>query len=483
MKKTHGLDEREMELVKLLMTDCQTTGDIQAKLKKLFAGTIEQMLEAEMDEHLGYEKNSVAGNNSGNSRNGYGKKTIISDYGECEIAVPRDRNGDFEPKVIEKRQTRTDEIEQKIMQMYAKGMSQRDIEDTLKQIYGTEISQGLVSRITDKIMLEVNEWQNRPLEAVYPVVFFDGIVFNSRKDNKIVTKCVYSVLGINMEGHKEILGTWISENESASFYASICSDLQSRGIKDIFIACHDNLTGLCNAINSVFPKTKNQLCIVHQIRNSCKFVPYKDRKAVCADLKKIYGAVNLDDAEFAKECTYNAEKVDNAVMSIMRSIFANISGCPEEEKIQEAYRNAMSTNHAMQKKLEFELQKNKKQLEVLRGEISKSLTGESIYSSEDLSIALDKLKSRITEDEETLEKLKTEDDQKKLLADSVMPAYRQFRSWAEEFEDASLETKKMIACQLFSRVEVGKGYRIKVTMNMTYRQFVSEWGGESMMTV
>ena len=208
MKKTHGLDEREMELVKLLMADCQTTGDIQAKLKKLFAGTIEQMLEAEMDEHLGYEKNSVAGNNSGNSRNGYGKKTIISDYGECEIAVPRDRNGDFEPKVIEKRQTRTDEIEQKIIQMYARGMSQRDIEDTLKQIYGTEISQGLVSRITDKILPEVNEWQNRPLDAVYPVVFFDGIVLNSRKDNKIVTKCVYSVLGINMDGHKEILGTW-----------------------------------------------------------------------------------------------------------------------------------------------------------------------------------------------------------------------------------------------------------------------------------
>ena len=216
MKRTHGLDEREMELVKLLMADCQTTGDIQTKLKKLFAGTIEQMLEAEMDEHLGYEKNSVAGNNSGNSRNGYGKKTIISDNGECEIAVPRDRNGEFEPKVIEKRQTRTDEIEQKILQMYAKGMSQRDIEDTLKQIYGTEISQGLVSRITDKILPEVNEWQNRPLEAIYPVVFFDGIVFNSRKDNKIVTKCVYSVLGINMEGQKEILGTWISEDRKST---------------------------------------------------------------------------------------------------------------------------------------------------------------------------------------------------------------------------------------------------------------------------
>ena len=162
--KKHGLDEKEMELVKLLMADCETTGDIQAKLKRLFAGTIEQMLEAEMDEHLGYEKNSVSGNNSGNSRNGYGKKTISSEYGECEIAVPRDRNGEFEPRVIEKRQTRTDEIEQKIMAMYAKGMSQRDIEDTLREIYGTEVSQGMISKITDKILPEVNEWQNRPLE-------------------------------------------------------------------------------------------------------------------------------------------------------------------------------------------------------------------------------------------------------------------------------------------------------------------------------
>ena len=209
--RDHGLSEKEMELVKLIMAECESTGDIQAKLKRLFAGTIEQMLEAEMDEHLGYEKHSAAGNNSGNSRNGYGKKTISSDYGECEIAVPRDRNGEFEPKIIEKRQTHTDEIEQKIMAMYAKGMSQRDIEDTLKEIYGAEISQGLVSRITDKILPEVNEWQNRPLDSIYPVVFFDGIVFNSRKDNKIINKCVYSVLGINMEGQKEILGTWISE--------------------------------------------------------------------------------------------------------------------------------------------------------------------------------------------------------------------------------------------------------------------------------
>jgi len=302
MKKTKNiLTEKEMELVELLMSDCQSTGDIQEKLKRLFAGTIEQMLEAEMDEHLGYDKNSVLGNNSGNSRNGYNRKTITSDYGQAEIAVPRDRKGEFEPQVLEKRQVRTDEIEQKIMAMYSKGMSQRDIEDSLREIYGAEIPQSMISKITDKILPEVNEWQNRPLETVYPIVYFDGIVFKTRKDNQIINKCVYSVLGIDMDGHKDILGYWISENEGASFYAGICSDLKKRGVTDIFVACHDNLKGLSEAINAVYPKTKQQLCIVHQIRNSTKFVPWKDRKAVCADLKKIYGAVNLDNAEYALE--------------------------------------------------------------------------------------------------------------------------------------------------------------------------------------
>ena len=295
------LSEQEKEFVRMLMQDCESTGDIQTKLKRLFAGTIEQMLEAEMEEHLGYEKNAVEGNNSGNSRNGYNRKTITSDYGTSEIAVPRDRNGEFEPQILSKRQVRTDEIEQKIMAMYSKGMSQRDIEDNLREIYGAEIPQTLISKITDKILPEVNEWQNRPLEAIYPIVYFDGIVFKTRKDNQIINKCVYTVLGIDMEGHKEILGLWISENEGASFWASIASDLKKRGVSDIFIACHDNLKGLNEAINAVFPRTKQQLCIVHQIRNSVKFVPWKDRKAVCADLKKVYGAVNLDDAEYALE--------------------------------------------------------------------------------------------------------------------------------------------------------------------------------------
>lgn len=355
MKHTRNtLTEAEQQLIGLLMRDCKNTGDIQSKLKRLFAGSIEQMLEAEMEEHLGYEKNSVAGNNSGNSRNGYNHKTIISDYGESEIAIPRDRNGEFEPKVLEKRQTRTDEIEKKIMAMYAKGMSQRDIEDNIREIYGADIPQTLISKITDKILPEVNEWQNRPLEAIYPIIYFDGIVFKSRKDNSIINKCVYSVLGIDMEGHKDILGIWISENESASFYAGICSDLKKRGVTDIFIACHDNLKGLGDAINAIFPKTKQQLCIVHQIRNSTKFVPHKDRKAVCADLKKIYGAVNLDDAEYAKE--EFKETWDKKYPSIMRSWDANWSELttffeyPEEIRHMIYTTNAVEAYHRMVRK-------------------------------------------------------------------------------------------------------------------------------------
>ena len=342
------LTEKEMELVSLLMQDCQSTGDIQSKLKRLFAGTIEQMLESEMDEHLGYEKHSVDGNNSGNSRNGYNHKTIISDYGESEITVPRDRNGVFEPKVLEKRQTRTDEIEQKILAMYSKGMSQRDIEDNLREIYGVDIPQTLISKITDKILPEANEWQSRPLEAIYPIIYFDGIVFKSRKDNQIINKCVYSVLGVDMAGQKDILGCWIGENEGASFYAGICSDLKKRGVTDIFIACHDNLKGLSDAINAVFPRTKQQLCIVHQIRNSTKFVPYKDRKAVCADLKKIYGAVNFDNAEYALE--EFRENWNKKYPSILRSWDDNWAELTTFFEYPQEIRNLIYTTNAVEGK-------------------------------------------------------------------------------------------------------------------------------------
>lgn len=295
------MHEREHELVTLLSSQCENLEDVHALLKSLFKGTLESMLEAELDEHLGYEKNSVIGNNSGNSRNGYGKKTLQTELGQTELRVPRDRKGTFEPHVIEKRQTKSDDLEGRIIAMYAKGMSNRDIEDHLRDIYGVDASPALISKITDKILPSISEWQARPLDAVYPVVFFDGIMFKVRKDARVINKCVYSVLGIGLDGRKDILGVWISENESASFWATVCNELKNRGVQDILIACHDNLSGFSDAIATVFPKTEQQLCIIHQIRNSTKYVSYKDLKAVMADLKLVYGAPTLDDAEYRLE--------------------------------------------------------------------------------------------------------------------------------------------------------------------------------------
>lgn len=295
------MNENAKKLVALLSEECHSMTDVQDMLKNLFKGTIESMLEAEMEEHLGYEKSSIAGRNTGNSRNGYGTKVIKSEIGETEIRVPRDRNGEFEPQLIEKRQTRTDDLENRVLAMYSKGMTTRDIEDHLRDIYGVEASASMISRITDKIMPAVMEWQNRPLEALYPIVFLDGIVFKVRKENRVVNKCLYSVLAINMEGRKEILGIWMSENESASFWTSVCNDLKNRGVQDILIVCRDNLSGFSKAIETVFPKAEQQLCVIHQIRNSTKFVSYKDLKEIMADLKLVYGAPTLEEAEFQLE--------------------------------------------------------------------------------------------------------------------------------------------------------------------------------------
>ncbi len=295
------INENARELSRVLAAECSTTQDVTTLLKELFAGTIEEMLEVEMAEHLGYVKNSVEGNNTGNSRNGYGKKTIKSEWGESEISIPRDRNGDFEPRVIEKRQTRTDEIERRIFAMYSKGMSVRDIEDQLRDIYGADVSASLISNITDKILPQVTEWQHRPLDEVYPVVFFDGIWYKIRKDSRVIKCCAYTVLGINGQGRKEILGIWHSTSESASFWTSIFNELKNRGVKDIFIACHDNLSGFSGALETVFPKTENQLCIIHMIRNATKYVSYKDIKAVMVDMKAVYTAPTEEAGLYALE--------------------------------------------------------------------------------------------------------------------------------------------------------------------------------------
>ena len=338
--------EKARELVGLLSAECANLEDVQALLKGLFKGTIESMLEAEMEEHLGYEKHNVLGNNSGNSRNGHNRKTIKSSLGECEIAVPRDRNGEFEPVAIEKRQTRSDDLENRIIAMYAKGMSNRDIEDHLRDIYGVEASASLISRITDKILPAVAEWQSRPLDTIYPIVFLDGIVFKVRKDAKVINKCVYSVMGINMEGRKEILGIWISENESASFWTTICNELRNRGVEDMLIACRDNLGGFSAAIETVFPKTEQQLCVIHQIRNSTKYVSYKDIRAVMADLKLVYGAPTLDDAEYKLE--EFREKWGQKYPQILKSWDANWTELSTYFKYPQEVRTLIYTTNAVE---------------------------------------------------------------------------------------------------------------------------------------
>jgi len=289
--------QAENALAKEIAKDCKTISDIEEKLKELFKDALQQALEAEMEHHLGYPKHSPEGINSGNSRNGYSQKTVKTRAGQTVIDIPRDRNGEFEPQIIRKYQTTATELEDRIIAMYAKGMSTRDIEDQMKDIYGIEVSPVLVSKVTDKILPQIVEWQSRPLERVYPIVYLDAIHFKVKQDNRIVNKAAYSVLGITLTGHKEILGIWVGENESASFWLGVLNDLKNRGVEDILIVCKDGLTGFSEAINAVFPQTEVQLCVIHQIRNSLKYVSYKDRKTLMPDLKQVYQALTLEEAD------------------------------------------------------------------------------------------------------------------------------------------------------------------------------------------
>ena len=278
-----------------------STTQIMQAMKELFRDAIQQVMESELDVELGYEKSermsdSENNNLSKNYRSGYSKKTVKTQLGEIEVKVPRDRNGEYEPKIIGKYNRNADGMEEKILSLYACGMSQRDIAEQIKNLYDVEISPELVSKISEKIMPEVNDWQNRPLEEVYPFVFMDAIHYKVKEDHRYITKAAYVVLGINMEGGKDILGIWIGEHESSKFWLNVLTELKSRGVKDVYLFCVDGLTGFREAIEAVYPKAGIQRCIIHQIRYSTRFVSYKDIKALMADLKLVYTAVTEDEA-------------------------------------------------------------------------------------------------------------------------------------------------------------------------------------------
>lgn len=265
---------------------------------RLFANTLEEMLEAELSDHLGYEKYDPSGRNSGNSRNGSYSKKVRSSSGDVNIKVPRDREGSFDPKIVPKYGHNTNELEEKILGLYARGVSTRDIQDTLGELYDVDVSPTLISKVTDKIWDAVEVWQNRPLAPIYPIIYLDAIHIKLRRDGKVQNTAVHVVLGVDLEGKRDVLGHWVAEGEEgANFWLSVITDMQNRGVQDILIASVDGLTGFSDAIHSVFPKTQVQRCIIHQIRNSLKYVASKDRKAFVKDLKTIYKAPNRETAE------------------------------------------------------------------------------------------------------------------------------------------------------------------------------------------
>jgi len=291
--------------------------ELSALTQDLLKITVEASLNAELDEHLGYPKYAPEGYGSGNNRNGYGRKKLKSQHGVIEIDTPRDRNGTFEPQFVAKHQTRFSHFDDQILALYAKGMTTREIIDTFRELYGADISPSLVSKVTDAVLDQVIQWQSRPLDTLYPILYLDCLVVKIRQDKRVINKAVYLALGVNLEGKKELLGLWLSENEGAKFWLSVLTELKNRGVKDVFIACVDGLTGFPEAIAAVFPKTQVQLCIVHLVRNSLRFVSWKDRKAVAQGLKRIYQSITVTEAE--QELAAFAEQWDRQYPSISRS--------------------------------------------------------------------------------------------------------------------------------------------------------------------
>ena len=287
------------DLVHELTKDCKTQEDFNDLFRALKKRGLEAALAGELTDHLGYDKHQRASARKSNSRNGYSKKQVTTSQGPLELQIPRDREGDFEPQLIERYQTRFDGIDDKITALYARGMSVRDIQAELSELYGDAVSTTLISHVTNAVIDDVKAWQSRPLEALYPIVYLDCLVVKVREDKRIINKAVYLALGVDSEGHKELLGMWISQNEGAKFWLNVLTEIKNRGLQNVFIFCVDGLTGFPDAIEAVYPRAKVQLCIVHKIRQSLKYVSWKERKAVAEDLKKIYGASTYDEAELA----------------------------------------------------------------------------------------------------------------------------------------------------------------------------------------
>jgi putative transposase len=312
------------ELLEELLKDYKNPEDLLGKdglLKELTKRLLEKAMESELTHHLGYEKHSPAGKKSGNSRNGKSAKTLKGDFGEMPIEVPRDRNGDFNPQIIPKHQTRFSGFDDKIISMYARGMTTRDIQDHLQEIYGVAVSPDLISTVTDAVINDVKEWQSRPLDEIYPILYLDATIVKVRSEGRVINKSAYLAIGINLEGIKDVLGIWIEQTEGAKFWLKIMTEIKNRGVRDIFIACVDGLKGFPEAIEATFPQAEVQLCVVHMIRNSLRYVSWKDRKALASDLKTVYHASSEDEARENLEAF--ARKWDGRYPTISKSWQAN----------------------------------------------------------------------------------------------------------------------------------------------------------------
>lgn len=314
-------EEKLKALASELAKDIKTGEDLSALSSQLVKLTVEAALGAEMERHLGYRKHSPDGHHSGNSRNGTTEKTLKGTHGEVRIETPRDRNSTFEPQLVKKGQTRITGMDEQILCLYAKGLSTREIVEAFREMYGAEVSAGLISQVTNAVLEQVREWQSRPLDEVYPIVYFDCLVVKIRQDKRVIKKAIYLALGVNLEGHKELLGMWISETEGARFWLSILTELKNRGLEQILIACVDGLKGFPEAIEAEYPQARVQLCILHMVRNSLRYVAWKDYKQVASDLKQIYRSVTEEEA--LAELEKFAEKWDEKYPQIAKSWHSN----------------------------------------------------------------------------------------------------------------------------------------------------------------